>query len=338
MKKLSVLWFGFISFVHAIPFEELYGTDAILDNDGAVKAAEKQDEKIHLSFARAKLLHDFLLPKMRFFGNFVPEKGGKKEGVAIHKAFPQEDKEKLDERKMYSYPQDPVSSLMQHLFPSVDGSTLMFNSRNKDPFGILGGGENQKNKSDKAEGRKVIAKIIYLLKKEVKQIKNEDFFKISENFMKDFADQIKSALGNKKLTLAQEKKLKKIQQEINETKDKIIYIQNLDLTEFKKLNDKKDALNKEKIYQILSDGDMEKILNIVNKAIEYADENPKTIYAPNTRQFVVDLLMAYGLCLCESKKDLEDFQEILIKDHETHIPATINVFCRFSSHKARRAE
>jgi hypothetical protein len=124
MKKYFISWLCCASFAHAIPFEELYCTEDKLDN---YEETLKPQDQITFSFARPKLLHDFFLPKMRFFGNFVPEKEGesKKEYVKTHVAFlPSKKKEGIIEPKSYSYPQDPISSLIQHLFPSCDNATL----------------------------------------------------------------------------------------------------------------------------------------------------------------------------------------------------------------------
>ncbi len=86
----------------------------------------------------------------------------------------------------------------------------------------------------------------------------------------------------------------------------------------KKIKNGAKFIYKQDIEKFQFDGfktkEHEQILTIINTAIEYAVKTPQTIYGPNTRQFIVDLFMAYGLCLCESKKDLEDFKEILKND------------------------
>jgi hypothetical protein len=60
--------------------------------------------------------------------------------------------------------------------------------------------------------------------------------------------------------------------------------------------------------------DASKIIEIVNSAIEYSYHHKNMLYSPHSRQFIVEVLMAYGLCLCDTKKDLENFDEILKKD------------------------
>lgn len=119
MKKLSIVFLFFLFFTkltHAdIPIEQIF---FLYEN------TKDEYKEISPIWGVIDFMSD-LIKNIRFFGHFASNRHSNL------KPYPCFDNKEL------SNPQDPISALLQYLFPSLDGYILVHNARDYDPIGYI---------------------------------------------------------------------------------------------------------------------------------------------------------------------------------------------------------
>ena len=155
MKFLSVFWCLFLSVqtFGEIPFEQLRGLHTSMTDDAkafsplygfaALKGNVLKNIRFYGNYGKENYgLMDngsgALVPKPGFnpgfmHPTFLPKRPGSPGGDAVDAAG----QERRNAENLFEVPLDPISALMQWLFPSVDGVNFVANDRSNDPVGYF---------------------------------------------------------------------------------------------------------------------------------------------------------------------------------------------------------